>query len=92
MDKNLKVSELLSQACFTETFKKRITSAKEGRLQIFDMDLHTWMNGRCQKNCNVEAIDIEDYRECECPIAYINLALIKLSYIEGIIEKVKDGE
>lgn len=91
MNKDMKVSEILNQVCFTSTFRNKITSAsKDNRLQILGEDLHTWINAQCKRNCNAEPIDIEDFMECDCMIASINIALIKLSYIEHIIEKVED--
>jgi hypothetical protein len=96
MKKSLKDLLIKDEYGFTESFSQEMTSGKNGRLQLFDsMDLFAWVNQQCFEKCGIEPTgDIMQGATCDdcsedCPIAYINLAIIKLGMIEDAIEKIE---
>ena len=80
---------------FSESFAQKMTSAKDRRLQLFDMDLFDYVNQQCLEKCGIEpSTDIEqgatcDDCHCDCPIIYFNLAVIKLGMLENAIKKIE---
>lgn len=96
MKKTLRDLLIKREYGFTESFSQEMTSGKNGRLQIFDsMDLFAWVNQQCFEKCGIEPSgDIEQGATCDdcgrdCPIAYINLTVIKLGMIEERIKQIE---
>lgn len=98
----MKLKDLLikKEYGFSESFAQQMTSGDEDdRVQLFDIDLFDYVNQQCFEKCGIEPRkDIMqgatcDDCDCDCPIAYINLAIIKLGILEDAINKVEiEGE
>lgn len=78
---------------FSESFAQKMTSSKDRRLQLFDIDLFDYVNIQCWEKCGIEpSTDIyqgASCDECDCPIAHINLAVIKLGMLENLLNKLE---
>jgi hypothetical protein len=86
-DNDMKVKDIYNQQCFTKSFIERMTLSKNNRLELFNEDLFGWIQSYCKFKCNLEIDDIDEVIDCDCFITGMNKAIIKLSFLETIIDR-----
>jgi hypothetical protein len=101
----MKIKDLLlkKEYGFTETFSRNMTTVKDTRGKLVDLEGHEldiadWANKQCLRKCGIEPQQGLDNVTCidcchRCDIPMIYLSLVKLLMIEEVAEKVEiEGE